>query len=710
MILDNRTELPDEMVANAARTYIEETSAYGLRQIGGMTIYSEEGSSLMTRMEYKAPGSIEEEIRLARHMAERDDDVSAVIGEMIGLAFSDGVEVKHADEKTQALFTSINEAIDIEGVLANMYREWLIAAQVNTAMLFSREELEYEMSQATRTLKASMAVPRVGVLASENVRVIGNDTFGTAILAYDPDTERLRRWLREYFNPQTTPGRKAEMGREDRVAANLFLREIRVDPLDFEQPTSSVGKLYVLNPKVVQRLTMPKGSWRYPRPMLTRNFPLLEAKRLLNVMDFALLQGGSNFIVVAKKGSDQRPAKPAEIANLREVVRRASKVGLIVGDHRLNFEIITPKLDELLNPAKRRLIGRKLAMAMMRIAEHPNESGEEQSAEAEVLSRVVAWDRGRIASHVKRNVYAETVRRNPDLLKSPASLWFLRIILQGSQYFTDFVLKLRDRGDISRKTAVQAGGFDYEAELQERERELESGHDEVLIPGTVPHTSPQQPGQQPQINDNGGGRPNGGGPEDKARPKQTIGRVAGETIKAWYDEDPAIEQVVRMGEQTAAVLEDYADREIGRITGNERAAMELAEPERIGSTIYVPVNPAYEVADYKAVRLAEGLSMLVGTTRNRAIVAKVLCFREPQWTEKQAEETALRWGFITREMAPLPAPTPEDDPEPDPEPEETAAAPPIEIHLHMSDDRTLVVKDGKVEPEPDPTPEPGAGS
>ena len=45
---------------------------------------------------------------------------------------------------------------------------------------------------------------------------------------------------------------------------------------------------------MVGRSTMPKGAWSYPRPPMTRTFALLEAKRLLNIMDLALLQGGSN--------------------------------------------------------------------------------------------------------------------------------------------------------------------------------------------------------------------------------------------------------------------------------------------------------------------------------------------------------------------------------------------------------------------------------
>jgi hypothetical protein len=696
VVIDNRTGLDDDLVLDATRTYVEEYSAFG-PNLTNYQMYSGGGASLMAKTEFRTPGSVADEIRLARHLAERDDDVAAVMGEMIGLALSEGMEVQHADEKTQAVFEAINEEVGMEGVFAEMYREWLIASQVNTAMLFSRTSIDYEMSDAARTLTASMAVPRVGVLASENIRVVGNDTFGTALLAYEPDSERLRRWLLEYFDPGTTPARKAEMGRKDRVAANLYVGVMEIDPYDIDQPATTNGLIYLLNPKIVQRTTMPKGQWRYPRPLLTRNFPLLEAKRLLNIMDFALLQGGSNYIVVAKKGSDQRPAKPQEIANLRQVIRRSTTAGVIVGDHRLNFEIITPKLDELLNAEKRKLVGRKLAMAMMRVAEHATEGGgtEAMSAEVEMYGRVVSWDRKAIQHHIKRYIYREAVARNGSVLKSPASIWFPKIILQGSQYFTDFVLKLRDRGDIPRKAAVQAAGFDYEAGLQQRKRELAAGDDKILIPGTVPHTSPQQPGQQgsgPQ--DLGGGRPPGAqtGTETGPNQKRTILKTAGETIKAWFDNDPEVNGVVRMGEATMGLLEEYADRTIGRITGNEKVALELTEVQRMGSTIYVPVNPAYEVSECHAVRLSEGLSVLVGSDQTDAIVAKVLCFREPQWNLQSAEEAALRWGFTMRELPQLEAPVPPEPPEPKPEPE-VAAAPEIHVHLPSGSSKRLILRD-----------------
>jgi hypothetical protein len=179
---------------------------------------------------------------------------------------------------------------------------------------------------------------------------------------------------------------------------------------------------------------------------------------------------------------------------------------MIVGDHRLSFEIITPKLDELLNSEKRRLLGRKIAMRMMGVAERAEESASNgEQSDTEVVSRVVMADRRDIQRHIENNIYPEIVKRNRTVLtKGPASLWFPKIILQGLNYFTELVLKLRDRGDISRSTAVAAAGFDWDAEVAKRKQEVASGDDKIMEPASVPHSS-SEAGPQ----DNNEGRPKG---------------------------------------------------------------------------------------------------------------------------------------------------------------------------------------------------------
>jgi hypothetical protein len=103
-----------------------------------------------------------------------------------------------------------------------------------------------------------------------------------------------------------------------------------------------------------------------------------------------------------------------------------------------------------------------------------------------------------------------------------------------------------------------------------------------------------------------------------------------------------------VGELTAAILEEYPEHTVGRVTETERHAVQSNEPYQHGPVAIIPVNPEYTVREIRAFRLQEGLAMIVGQrAEDGALVARALCFREPQFEVRQAEEMALRWGFIT---------------------------------------------------------------
>jgi hypothetical protein len=671
VIIDNRTELADAPVIEAVRDmFVEHASLAGVERSTFQT-YSSEGS-LLARRKFQVPSNVIDEIKLARSLAERDDDVAAVIGEMIAVAFGDGYEHQGEDEATVALFTEMAKAkyTGLTVALQEMYRELLISSQVNTAMLFTREQVNYTLQGSDRRLSKRLAVPLIGVLHAENIRVVGNDMFRTGQLAYLPDSDGLARWLEKFFDPKTPAAVKAKMGREDRVSANLFTGKVPQELIDRDNPTYAMrwgwNNLYFLNPKMVHRSTFPKGQWKYPKPLMTRQFALLEAKRLLNIMDFALLQGGSNFIVVAKKGTDQRPAQKDEIDNLQQVVRVASKTGVIVGDHRLSFEVITPKMEALLQPEKRRLLGRKIAQAMLRIPETAQEQpvkGSNSNPDQESKARVVTSDRALIKTHVEDFVYEEIINRNSNVFRRAPSLAFPKIVLQGTQFFTDYMLKLRDRGDIPRKWAVEFAGFDFDAAVEQRKREIDSGADEILQPAAVPFSSPDagpqdnQPGRPPGSRDQPPGSPPG-----LPEPKRLLTQNPGETIRSWYEEE--VDAVVRMGEITYAILDQFEHRTVGRVTTTERSILDGDHEEAVqrGTTLYVPVNPSYEVGDCKAIRLSGGLSMILGQrTRDNAWVAKLLSFRDTEFTALEAEEKVLRWGYsVKMPEEPEPGPDPAD--------------------------------------------------
>jgi hypothetical protein len=644
VLIDNRTELPDEVVREAVESYwVENASLAGSRS--SFQTYAAEGS-LLARSKFQAPRNVFDAIRLARDLAERDDDVAGTIGAMTAVAFGDGMRNFHEDEKTVDVFNEAARHMNLDGAFKRLYREYLIAGSVTSVSLYQRTTVDIGDREET------IVAPLIGKLDAERIRVIGSDIFDNADLAYVPEP-RLERWLQEYHAPKTTPARRAEMRKLDPVSATLFLEPVKIENLD--DFIGSYTDAYRLNPTMAHRTSMPKDG-SYAQPPMTRNFALLEAKRLLNLMDYALLQGGINFIVVAKKGTDERPALQPEIDNLVEVVRRATKTGVVVGDHRLSFEIVTPKLDELLNASKRNLLGRKIAMALLRVPEHATEApGQEgMRADIELIARVVTSDRQDIKRHVERFVYDETAKRNSDLVSNGSPrIWFAKVILQGSQYFTDFVLKLRDRGDIPRQFAAEAAGFDWEAGVAQRKRELAENIDETMTPAAVPFTNPAAGPQ-----DNNSGRPVGGSSangapgsqppattKDNVRPLRTVNKNAGETVKAFRDEETGETQ--RAGERTYEILAEYMQtREVGRITPIERRALDEGQPIMDGPTAVVPVNPGFVVTDIKAIRLAPGVSMLLGTRKgDGALVAKALSFREPEFDLLAAEETALKWGF-----------------------------------------------------------------
>lgn len=655
-LIDNRTGLPDEMVREVIKDRWVEMAGLQFAHPSNFQMYVNNQGSMLARTPFRTPNSVIEEIRLARTVADTDDDIGATIGEMNAIAFGDGLVNQHRDEKTLEFFNQMTAptGMDLAGVFEEMYRELLIAASVTTLTLFSRKRMQYWPLKSDTPVQSQLQVPNVGILPAENIRVVSNDIMRQGQLAYFVEDPGLRNWLNEYLDPRTAGGRKAIMAMQEPVASQLFTGKYTV-PLNDGDPASRGLTLYTLNQTMVKRTTLPKGAQPYARPLLTRNFALLEAKRLLNIMDYALLQGGTNYIVVAKKGTDQLPAQQGEVDNLVEQVRHASRSGVMVGDHRMQIEIITPKLDELLNPNKRKLIGRKLKMGLMRQTEEvPGDTGTQGGVnEMELTARVISSDRRKLIAHAQATFYDDTATRNRSVFPMGApGIWAPKIILTNVAQFWQNLLQARDRGDIPRRYVVEALGYDFDAAIAEREREIANGVDEILMPASVPFSNPGEP------QDNGPGRPpgtstnNGRGQDtpgqgrDSFAPHRVIQRNAGETITAFVQDN----NVHYVGELTAAVLETYAERAdySGYVTSVERDAIDFNQTLRSGSAVVVPVNPAQRCDEFSCVKLEEGLRMIVGKRiGDGAMVARALRFQEPMFDLKRASECAIRWGFLT---------------------------------------------------------------
>ena len=282
------------------------------------------------------------------------------------------------------------------------------------------------------------------------------------------------------------------------------------------------------------RHTLTKADYeRYAVPRLKPVLPLLEMKQHLRASDRATLIGNTNFIVVITKGTDKLPAKPAEIANLQEQARVIARLPVLIGDHRLKVEIVAPVTDNTLIESRWETLDSRLVFAALRTYSPVVQGGTGGGAGVSEMSRVVAKNLENLRHMVVRTLEAKVFRKildkNEGILDEMPALTFTpkRITLDFNSDIIGQILKLRDRGDISRETTLEEIDFDQDVEVRRRARERVI-YDRVFesqTPFSSPTTNPygvsQPPPQGGNVGPNGqprteGGRP-GGVPEGQPR-------------------------------------------------------------------------------------------------------------------------------------------------------------------------------------------------
>ncbi len=275
----------------------------------------------------------------------------------------------------------------------------------------------------------------------------------------------------------------------------------------------------------------------------------------------------TNFIILVKKGSDTMPAKPAEIANLQSQVRTVARVPVIVGDHRLSVEIITPKTDQTLQPDRYNGLDARITARLYQMFMTGNfaagAKGDDSIKLAKVVARGMESRRHMLRRTIERKIIKPIFEANEDLT-TPSKLRFhpARIDLSFDAALVQFLIDVRDRGDMSRETYLNEVNIDQSDEALLRKREKDR-FDKVFTPTNVPFGpaqpavpgAPAAPGApKPAAEDprtagrNKGGNRNGGGaapgsgqgkaprsgtPKDKPKPTKATDEL---------DTEPEIEE------------------------------------------------------------------------------------------------------------------------------------------------------------------------
>ena len=519
---------------------------------------------IFNRTNYIGSDNIFEVMAACAAAVEYDDVLSTLADTLEGLSFQK-MHIEMHDDDQEDIWNQIAADLNMDGRLKEIWRELFKVSQVCVGILWEQktytvrtkamdkedldalvpsEESEGEGGKGeggkdkkknpgnrNRKKKVAVAVPTaLTIFDPTKIVPVGQLMFNRERLAYIADRN-------EHFSfTQVLGGNLAD----DMVQR---LVERRYEPtLDEEAKLSSAGvptdRLWLLKEDAAFRHTLTKAQYeRWAIPRLKSVLEVLDLKRHLRQSDRAHLVGSTNFIVLIKKGSDQHPAKQKEIDNLQRQARVVARMPILVGDHRLAVEIVTPGTDNTLSEDRYNLVDARLVFrALQSFAPNVIKSASQGSGAVTELSRVVALGiesrRHQLARTFERELFRRTMELNPGVLDEVAKLRFTpkRVALDFNSVIAQSVLKLRDRGDISRESTLDEFDFDQDLEALRRLEEHRS-YDKVFQ-SQVPHGSPQDN----PFNDGTRGRPPGT-QEEEPRKKDEAAALAEAVVREDYGEE-----------------------------------------------------------------------------------------------------------------------------------------------------------------------------
>jgi hypothetical protein len=181
---------------------------------------------------------------------------------------------------------------------------------------------------------------------------------------------------------------------------------------------------------------------------------------------------------------------------------------VIVGDHRLDIKIVTPDNDKTLQPDRYNGLDARITARLFQMFETGNFSagakGDDSIKLARVVGRGLSSRRQMLRRALESNIVKPMFEKNPQLV-AEVNLRFhpKRIDLDFDASWAQYILQLRDRGDLSRETVLDEADYDQHDEARKRTKEKEL-FDKIFEPVNVP-----VPGVVTNPSGNaGGGAPN----------------------------------------------------------------------------------------------------------------------------------------------------------------------------------------------------------
>lgn len=519
----NEANVSEEDAALAVRmAFDNEQFAATVAQLsrwGESTQSTGRNGSIFQRDRYVTPKSLFDQFRTAIDAAESDDVVSGVVESTEALAFSE-MNVECLDEDEKDVWNQIFEDIDFDQRIREMWRELFTVSQFYGAIMWGKKSYKVRGVSDTGTKRkktfTNLTVPLgISILDPLKVIPVGNFLFGQEQLAYIATPGEAPIFDDVLAGHNTT----------DLVVRSLITGKYVPDKTEkqYIKDVTNIRNaehLYLMNPENVFRHTLTRPAYqRFATCRMKSVFELLDLKQQLRQMDRAYLIGGTNFIILVKKGSDAVPATNAELGGLAGQVRAAARVPVIVGDHRISVEIVTPKLDVTLKPERYNAIDARISARLYQIFMTGNfaagAKGDDSIKLAKVVARGMESRRDLLRKSLHKKLLYPTFAKNTQLEEFPKLVFHPNSIsLDFDPALLTYLQDLRDRGDISRETLLRQIDIDQVDEARKREREEEK-FDKIFQPTNVPFSTPvgggpAKPAAAPTGNTKGVGRRGGG--------------------------------------------------------------------------------------------------------------------------------------------------------------------------------------------------------
>lgn len=439
--------------------------------------------ALFERNEYRTPRDIFSEFRLANKLVMSDDIVSGICELTENLAIQRH-KWETVDLDEEDIWRQISIDLELDQRLKEMWREAFTYSQFYVAMFWGKKTYKVQgknpKTNVSRRKSYTLNVPiSMSLLDPTRVIPVGNLMFNQERLAWIALKGEI-----ETFNKQT-----------DKILNSMFEGKYTCSQEEkgrFESMGIDTEMLMLLKKDAVWRFTLPRPAYkRWADVRLKSIFPLADLKSNLRMMDRAHLVGGTNFILVVKKGSDKIPARQQELDNLQRNVRTLARVPVLVGDHRLSVEIVTPQQDNTLLDKKWDTLDSRIGSRLLMSLAIGGDQGrrDDSLTIGRAVARGIEGRRHLLSRALEKNIVDPVMAKNPELKERPQHVFTPKhVALDWDANFVNLLIQLRDRGDLSRETVLEEADFNQDVEFRNREYEDEVYDKIFLKPTLVPFT------------------------------------------------------------------------------------------------------------------------------------------------------------------------------------------------------------------------------